>query len=224
MNKDLPLSDMSEARLTRRGIMLVLSSPSGAGKTTLANMLIAAEANCTLSVSATTRPPRSGEAHGKDYFFMDRPAFEAMRESGAFLEWAEVFGNLYGTPRESVELALSSGKDIIFDIDWQGARQLHSEAPGDVIRVFILPPSSVTLAARLHGRASDSAEVMARRMAGAAEEMRHWNEYDYVLVNHELTASLDALRAILAAERCRRERNPGLMAFVDELLAQTEFR
>jgi guanylate kinase len=218
LNKDLPSPAFDEARPTRRGIMLVLSSPSGAGKTTLANMLIAAEDNCTLSVSATTRDPRPGEAHGKDYFFMDRPAFEALRKSGALLEWAEVFGNLYGTPRQSVELALSAGKDVIFDIDWQGARQLHAEAPGDVIRVFILPPSRDVLAARLHGRASDSAEVVAKRMAGAAEEIRHWHEYDYVLVNHDLTSSLAALRAILTAERCRRERNPGLMAFVDDLL------
>lgn len=220
MNKDLPLSDMSEARLTRRGIMLVLSSPSGAGKTTLANMLIAADPNCTLSISATTRDPRPGEAHGKDYFFMDRPAFEAMRERGALLEWAEVFGNLYGTPRDCVELALSRGRDIVFDIDWQGTRQLHAEAPGDLVRVFILPPSHRALATRLRGRASDSDEVVARRMEGAAAEMRHWHEYDYVLVNRELSDTLDTLRAILAAERCRRDRNPGLTAFVDELLAE----
>jgi guanylate kinase len=200
--------------------MLVLSSPSGAGKTTLANMLIGVEDNCTLSISATTRDPRPGETQGRDYFFVDRPAFEAMRKNGALLEWAEVFGNLYGTPRESVELALSAGKDVIFDIDWQGARQLHAEAPGDVIRVFILPPSREVLAARLHGRASDSAEVVAKRMAGAAEEIRHWNEYEYVLVNHDLTSSLAALRAILTAERCRRERNPGLMALVQDLLAR----
>jgi guanylate kinase len=211
---------MLDARANRRGIMLVLSSPSGAGKTTLAHMLIAAEEDCTLSVSATTREPRPTEIDGKDYFFVDRPSFEAMREQGAFLEWAEVFGNLYGTPRDRVELALSSGQDVVFDIDWQGARQLHAEAPGDVIRVFILPPSREVLAARLRGRASDSAEVVARRLAGAAEEIRHWHEYDYVMVNHELTSSLAALRAILLAERCRRERNPGLMAFVGELLTR----
>jgi guanylate kinase len=211
---------LDDARLHRRGIMLVLSSPSGAGKTTLAKMLIAAEANCTLSVSATTREPRPGEAHGQDYYFMDRPTFEGLRDRGAFLEWAEVFGNLYGTPRESVERALSEGKDILFDIDWQGARQLHAEAPGDVIRVFILPPSREILAARLEGRASDTAEVVARRMAGATEEIAHWNEYDYILVNNDLNESLAALRAILAAERCRRERNPGLQALVAELLAR----
>ena len=201
--------------------MLVLSSPSGAGKTTLANMLIGAEENCYLSVSATTRAARSGEVEGRDYYFMDRPAFERLRDGGAFLEWAEVFGNLYGTPRESVERALSEGKDILFDIDWQGARQLYAEAPSDVIRVFILPPSREILASRLEGRASDSAEVVARRMAGAAEEIAHWNEYDYILVNNDLNESLTALRAILAAERCRRERNPGLAALVAELLARS---
>jgi guanylate kinase len=198
--------------------MLVLSSPSGAGKTTLANMLIAAEPNCRLSVSATTREPRPNEQQGKDYFFMDRAAFEGMRDSGAFLEWAEVFGALYGTPRESVEKALDAGRDVVFDIDWQGARQLHSQASSDVVRVFILPPSKGTLAARLEGRASDSPEVVAQRMAGAAQEIAHWHEYDYVLVNHDLTETLAALRAILTAERCRRERNPALQVFVAELL------
>lgn len=202
----------------RRGIMLILSSPSGAGKTTLANMLLAAETNCKLSVSATTRGPRPGEEHGRHYFFMDRPAFEAMRDRGELLEWAEVFGNLYGTPRDSVEAALSEGRDIVFDIDWQGARQLHDGAPGDVVRVFILPPSRDILAARLAGRGSDSEEVVARRMAGAAREISHWSEYDYVLVNDSLDDSLAALRAILAAERCRRARNPGLHGLVNALL------
>jgi guanylate kinase len=219
LNSHLPTPAPGDALLKRRGIMLVLSSPSGAGKTTLANMLIAAEGSCTLSVSATTRQPRPGEAHGKDYFFMDRATFEALRDRGAFFEWAEVFGNLYGTPRESVERALSEGRDILFDIDWQGARQLHAEAPGDVIGVFILPPSREILAARLEGRASDPPEVVAQRMASAAEEIAHWNEYDYILVNNDLNESLAALRAILAAERCRRERNPGLQALVRELLA-----
>ena len=222
MNSDVPSpASLSNARLKRRGIMLVLSSPSGAGKTTLANMLIGADGNCYLSVSATTRSARPGEVEGRDYYFMDRPAFERLRDSDAFLEWAEVFGNLYGTPRESVERALSEGKDILFDIDWQGARQLHAEAPGDVIRVFILPPSREVLASRLEGRASDSAEVVARRMASAAEEIAHWNEYDYILVNHDLDESLLALRAILTAERSRRERNPGLAALVAELLARS---
>lgn len=199
--------------------MLVLSSPSGAGKTTLANMLIAAEPNCCLSVSATTRPPRPSEHEGKDYFFMDRPAFERMRDGGALLEWAEVFGHLYGTPRESVETALDAGKDVVFDIDWQGSRQLHSKAARDVVRVFILPPSKSTLASRLEGRASDTAEVIAMRMAGAAQEISHWGEYDYVIVNHDLTESLATLRAILTAERCKGERNPALRVFVDDLLS-----
>ncbi len=221
MNSDVPSpASLGNARLHRRGIMLVLSSPSGAGKTTLANMLIGADENCYLSVSATTRAPRPGEVEGKDYFFMDRPTFERLRDEGAFIEWAEVFGNLYGTPRESVERVLSSGKDILFDIDWQGARQLYAEAPGDVIRVFILPPSRDILAARLEGRASDSSEVVARRMAGATEEISHWNEYDYILVNNDLKESLAVLRAILIAERCRRERNPGLQALVQDLLAR----
>jgi guanylate kinase len=218
LNSAPPSPAPPDARLKRRGIMLVLSSPSGAGKTTLANMLIAAEPNCCLSVSATTRAPRPAEQHGKDYFFMDRPAFERMRGDGAFLEWAEVFGFLYGTPRESVEKALEAGKDVVFDIDWQGARQLYAQASGDVVRVFILPPSKDTLAARLEGRASDSAEVVAKRMACAAEEIAHWNEYDYVLVNHDLTETLAILRAILTAERCKGERNPALRAFVADLL------
>jgi guanylate kinase len=220
LNSHLPIPSPQDALLKRRGVMLVLSSPSGAGKTTLAKMLIAAEARCRLSVSATTRAPRPGEEHGRDYYFMDRAAFEAMRDRGAFLEWAEVFGNLYGTPRESVEAALSQGHDILFDIDWQGARQLHAGAPGDVVRVFILPPSREILASRLTGRASDSAEVVAERLAGAAREISHWEEYDYILVNDDLSASLASLRAILAAERCRRERSPGLAGFVRELLAQ----
>lgn len=219
MNSDAPFPfALQDAPLKRRGIMLVLSSPSGAGKTTLANMLIAAEPNCCLSVSATTRTPRPTEAQGRDYFFVDRPAFERMRDNGAFLEWAEVFGFLYGTPRDSVEKALDAGKDVVFDIDWQGARQLHAQASSDVVRVFILPPSKGTLAARLESRASDSAEVIAQRMACAAEEIAHWHEYDYVLVNHDLTESLAILRAILTAERCKGQRNPALRAFVADLL------
>jgi guanylate kinase len=220
LNSHSPTPAPSDALLHRRGIMLVLSSPSGAGKTTLAKMLVAAEEKCCLSVSATTRPPRPGEVQGKDYHFMDRAGFEALRDEGAFIEWAEVFGNLYGTPRESVERALREGKDVLFDIDWQGARQLHAEAPGDVIRVFILPPSREILSSRLEGRASDTAEIVAQRMAGAAAEISHWNEYDYILVNNDLNESLAALQAILTAERCRRERNPGLQALVRELLAK----
>lgn len=214
-----PLHSGSGAALARRGIMLVLSSPSGAGKTTLAKMLIAAEADASLSVSATTRPPRPNERDGKDYHFLDRAAFEARREAGAFLEWAEVFGHLYGTPRQEVEAAIESGRDVIFDIDWQGARQLYASAPGDVVRVFILPPSRAELEKRLKGRGSDTDDVVANRLKGAALEIAHWVEYDYVIVNAALEASLASLRAILAAERCKRERNPELPALVAALLA-----
>ncbi len=205
----------------RRGLMLILSSPSGAGKTTLARMLLAEEgAACTLSVSATTRPPRPGETHGADYVFLDRADFEARRTDGNFLESAEVFGNLYGTPREAVETALAEGCDVVFDIDWQGARQLAAAAPDDVVRVFILPPSRQALAERLTARAGDPPDVIARRLAGASDEISHWHEYDYVVVNADLAESLSALRAILAAERLRRVRSPGLADFVDGLLRE----
>jgi guanylate kinase len=207
-------------RATRRGLMLIVSSPSGAGKTTLTRRLLDAEApGCVLSISATTRPPRPGEAEGQHYFFLGRDEFEARRKTGAYLEWAEVFGNLYGTPREAVEETLGAGVDMLFDIDWQGARQLSDSAPGDVVRVFILPPSRAVLEQRLKSRASDTEEVVARRLAGAAHEIAHWREYDYVIVNDDLEASLAALRAILAAERLKRSRNLGLTPLVDDLLA-----
>lgn len=221
MSEAPPVSASGETRQARRGMMLVLSSPSGGGKTTLARMLIEAEASrCCLSISVTTRAPRPGEEEGKDYVFVSRAEFEARRASGHFLEWAEVFGQLYGTPRESVEAALAAGHDIVFDIDWQGARQLYASAPGDVVRVFILPPSRAALAARLQSRASDPPEVVAMRLAGAAEEIAHWREYDYVLVNRDLEESFAALRAILIAERSKRERNPGLERLVRDLLAE----
>lgn len=205
----------------RRGLMLILSSPSGAGKTTLAGRLLEEEGDrCRLSVSATTRPPRPNEADGVHYHFLDRPSFEALRERGAFLEWAEVFGNLYGTPRDQVEAAMAAGQDVIFDIDWQGARQLSASAPADVVRVFILPPSRAALRARLSGRAADAEEIVARRLAGASEEMSHWREYDYVIVNSDLEESLAGLRAILAAERLRRSRATGLAALVEELMRE----
>jgi guanylate kinase len=209
------------APLARRGLMLILSSPSGAGKTTLAGRLLEEEGeSCRLSVSATTRPPRPNEADGVHYHFLDRPTFESLRESGAFLEWAEVFGNLYGTPRDKVEPAMSAGHDVIFDIDWQGARQLSTSAPADVVRVFILPPSRAALRARLSGRAADPEDIVARRLAGASEEMSHWREYDYVIVNSDLDESLAGLRAILAAERLRRSRATGLAALVDTLIQE----
>jgi guanylate kinase len=181
--------------------------------------LLAAEGDsCRLSISATTRPPRPGEIDGAHYIFLDRAAFEAKREAGAFLEWAEVFGNLYGTPRREVEAALAEGRDVIFDIDWQGARQLAANARDDTVRIFILPPSRRVLEERLKTRASDPPEVVARRLAGAAAEMSHWGEYDYVIVNDDLAASLTALRTILAAERLKRSRHPGLAGFVETLL------
>jgi len=203
----------------RRGVMLILSSPSGAGKTTLARALLTSEPDhCALSISATTRPPRPGEVDGQHYFFLDRSEFESERLSGAFLEWAEVFGHLYGTPRRPVEDTLLQGKDVLFDIDWQGARQLAESAPDDVVRVFILPPSMRTLEDRLTIRAADAPEVVARRLAAAAEEISHWHEYDYVIVNENLDESLRILRTILAVERLKRWRRPGLRRIVEDLL------
>jgi guanylate kinase len=221
MSSEGGASGPSGGALTRRGLMLILSSPSGAGKTTLAGRLLASEAEaCILSISATTRPPRPGETDGVHYHFLSRPEFEARREAGAFLEWAEVFGNLYGTPRSSVEPTLRAGRDVVFDIDWQGARQLSASAPDDVVRVFILPPSRDALSQRLSARAADPPEVVARRLAGASEEMSHWEEYDYVIVNSDLGESLAALTSILAAERLKRARRTGLAAFVAGLMRQ----
>ena len=207
--------------LFRRGLMLILSSPSGAGKTTLAGNLLAAEGEaCVLSVSATTRPARPGEADGEHYHFIGRPEFEGRRDAGEFIEWAEVFGNLYGTPGASVNDALSAGQDVVFDIDWQGARQLSASAPDDVVRVFILPPSRAALSHRLSARAADPPDVLAHRLASASEEMSHWQEYDYVIVNSDLDDSLGALRSILAAERLKRLRRPGLAGFVAQLMSE----
>jgi guanylate kinase len=199
--------------------MLILSSPSGAGKTTLTRRLLAEEGDdCTLSISATTRPPRLGEVDGQHYFFLSRTAFEAKRDSGGFLEWAEVFGNLYGTPKAAIEETLASGRDVIFDIDWQGARQISQSAPGDAVRIFILPPSRRVLEERLRNRAADADDVVARRLASASEEMAHWEEYDYVLVNDDLDDCLAALRTILKAERLKRARSMGLRQFVSGLI------
>ncbi|MDX2264892.1 MAG: guanylate kinase [Hyphomicrobiales bacterium] len=197
--------------------MLALSSPSGAGKSTLARLLLEADAALSLSVSATTRPRRPGEEDGVHYHFIDRADFAARRDAGAFLEWAEVFGNLYGTPRAPVEQALNAGRDVLFDIDWQGARQLQAAAPDDLVSVFILPPSRPELEARLRGRGADDPASLALRMAAAADEMSHWNEYDYVLVNDDLAACASSLRAILAAERVRRRRQRWLDAFAASL-------
>ena len=203
--------------IARRGLLLVLSSPSGAGKTTLARELLEAETNLAMSVSVTTRKPRPGEIDGRDYMFRDQAAFERMRDDGALLEWASVHGNLYGTPRGAVMDMLSAGRDVLFDIDWQGAQQLKEKAPEELVRVFILPPSAGALEERLKKRAQDGADVVAKRLAAASAEINHWAEYEYVIVNADIGASLDGLRAILAAERLRRARQLGLADFVRTL-------
>jgi len=200
--------------------MLVLSSPSGAGKTTIARALIAAEATLALSVSVTTRPRRPGERDGADYVFVDRPTFERMVAEGAFLEHATVFGNLYGTPRAPVEARLAQGLDVLFDVDWQGTQQLAERARADLVSVFILPPSMAELERRLRARAQDADAVVAARMARAADEMSHWAEYDYVIVNRDLEESVANVRAILHAERLRRPRQIGLAGFVTRLLGR----
>ena len=200
--------------VARRGILFVLSSPSGAGKTTLARRVLAGDAGIELSVSVTTRAPRPGEAEGRDYRFVDTGEFRRMRDAGELLEWAEVFDHLYGTPRVPVEQALARGRDVLFDIDWQGTQQLAEKLPQDLVRIFILPPSAKVLEERLRARAQDADATVARRMAEAAAELAHWAEYDYVLVNSDLEASAAGLRAILAAERLRRERLLGLADFV----------
>jgi guanylate kinase len=207
------------ARIGRRGLMLVLSSPSGAGKTTLSRKLLKVDPGIELSVSVTTRRPRRGEVDGRDYHFIDAARFDAMVGNGELLEWAKVFGNCYGTPRGAVEAALARGRDVLFDIDWQGTQQLREKARSDLVSIFVLPPSIATLERRLHARAQDSAEVIRRRMAVASDEMSHWAEYDYVVVNSALDEAFADVRAILSAERLRRERQIGLAAFVRGLQA-----
>jgi len=208
---------MARINLHRRGLMLVLSSPSGAGKTTLSRLLLASEPDLAMSVSATTRPMRPGEIEGKDYCFISESEFTARRDKDEFLEHAKVFENYYGTPANMVEAALKSARDVLFDIDWQGTQQLKARAREDLVSVFILPPSKAELQQRLTTRAQDSAEIVAARMAKASDEMSHWPEYDYVIVNENVDAAHQQLRAILTAERLRRERQTGLPDFVKQL-------
>lgn len=204
----------------RRGLMLVLSSPSGAGKTTIARRVLDEDTGIAPSISHTTREKRRGEVDGKDYHFVDKETFSRMREEGAFLEWAVVFDNYYGTTREPVDRALSEGRDVLFDVDWQGAEALRRAAAEDVVSVFVLPPSAGALEERLKTRAQDSPDVVARRMRGASNEIQHWPEYDYVLVNFDVEQSVVAAHAILAAERLKRARLTGLDGFVQGLLKQ----
>jgi len=207
------------ARIARRGLLLVLSSPSGAGKTTLAHRLLASDPSLRLSVSVTTRKPRRGEVEGADYAFIDKAQFHRLKAADELLEWARVHGNFYGTPKAPVIEAVAAGADMLFDIDWQGARQLREKMGEDVVAVFILPPDGKALERRLKARNQDPDGVMARRMAAAAAEIKHWGEYDYVLVNADLEASAAGLGAILAAERLKRARQTGLDAFVRDVLA-----
>ncbi len=209
-----------QVRIARRGLMLVLSSPSGAGKTTLSRLLLKADRNVELSVSVTTRQQRRGEIDGRDYHFIDLARFKAMVKTGKLLEWAEVFGHCYGTPRRPVEQALRAGRDVLFDIDWQGTQQLREKARDDLVSVFILPPSVGELERRLKRRAQDSHDIIGARMAKAAGEMSHWPEYDYVIVNRDKAAAFVEVRAILAAERLKRERQIGLSGFVRALQAK----
>ena len=205
----------------RRGLLIILSSPSGAGKTTLARRLMAKDPGMSFSVSATTRAPRPGEVDGREYWFLTRAAFQAAAASGEMLEHAEVFGNLYGTPRAPVEAALRDGRDVILDIDWQGGQQVRNSALGrDVVSIFILPPSISELDARLRARGQDTPDVIAGRMAKSQAEISHWAEYDYVLVNENLDRAEADLATILAAERMRRDRQPGLADFVRGLNAE----
>jgi len=206
--------------IARRGLMFVLSSPSGAGKTTLARLLLKADRNVELSVSVTTRPKRRGEIDGRDYHFIDLARFRAMVKTGKLLEWAEVFNHRYGTPRRPVEKALRAGRDVLFDIDWQGTHQLREKARDDLVSVFILPPTAKELERRLQRRAQDSHDIIGARMAKAAGEMSHWPEYDYVIVNRDIDKAFAEVRAILAAERLKRERQIGLSSFVRELQAK----
>jgi guanylate kinase len=210
-------NDNGTSAIQRRGLMLVLSSPSGAGKTTLSRQLLDNDKQIQLSVSCTTRQKRPGERDGVDYRFVDTATFRGMIERKQFLEYAEVFGNYYGTPRAPVDEAVAAGRDVLFDIDWQGTQQLRDKGRADLVTVFILPPSTRDLEKRLLTRAQDPKEIVAQRMAKAADEMSHWAEYDYVVVNSDIATSLSNLKAILTAERLKRERQVGMSGFVKGL-------
>ena len=210
-----------ENELQRRGLMLVLSSPSGAGKPTLARRLVEIDKNLRISISVTTRAPRQNEVNGRDYHFVSEDVFRSMADSGQFLEHARVFGHFYGTPVQAVNESLSNGSDILFDIDWQGAQQITEHARNDVVKIFVLPPSTDELARRLRTRAQDPKRVLSERMAKAADEITHWPEYDYVIVNEDLEIATNQINNILCAERLRRHRRTGLSKFVERLTKNT---
>lgn len=206
--------------IARRGLMLVISSPSGAGKSTIARNLLEKDKNISLSVSVTTRARRQSEIDGIHYQFISKTQFERMRDGEELLEWAEVHGNFYGTPREPVETAMAEGKDMLFDIDWQGAEQLQDKMKADVVSIFILPPTMTELQSRLHRRAEDTEEVIQTRLANSRSEIEHWRDYDYVILNDDLQAAFEAVEAIVKAERVRRDRRHGMFDFVRGLLEE----
>ncbi|MEK1898737.1 MAG: guanylate kinase [Rhizobium sp.] len=212
---------ISPIHIARRGLMLVISSPSGAGKSTIARTLLETDKQIGLSVSVTTRQRRPSEVEGVHYHFKTVREFERLRDSDSLLEWAEVHGNFYGTPREPVEQAMSEGRDMLFDIDWQGAQQLQQKMQADVVSIFVLPPTMTELQSRLHRRAEDSEEVIQTRLANSRAEIAHWREYDYVIINDDLNAAFDAVQSIVKAERLRRDRRHGMFDFVRELLEET---
>ena len=206
--------------IARRGLMLVISSPSGAGKSTISRALMEDDPTLGMSVSVTTRQRRPSEIAGRHYHFISIREFERMRDSDALLEWAEVHGNFYGTPREPVEIAMAEGRDMLFDIDWQGARQLQEKMTADVVSIFVLPPTMTELQSRLHRRAEDTEEVIRTRLLNSRSEIEHWREYDYIIVNEDLDTAFDSVRSIVKAERLRRDRRHGLYGFVTKLLEE----
>ncbi|MCA0909749.1 guanylate kinase [Qipengyuania gaetbuli] len=212
-------SSSSQAALARRGLMFILSSPSGAGKTTISRMLLEADDEIKLSVSVTTRPPRPGEVDGVHYYFVDDAEFDRMVEEDDFYEWAHVFGHRYGTPKGRIRAALKDGQDFLFDIDWQGTQQLYQKDQQDVVRVFILPPSIAELRRRLEARAQDEKDVIDARMERARAEISHWDAYDYVVINEDVNLCFGKVREILDAERMKRQRQTGLIPFVRELMS-----